>query len=121
MGQAAGSLGKGQTGPAVGSQGEALDALRQGAQGLSQQLANRQGQARAAAAAFAAATISPIRIRSAGRSAPSVPTSAPRSRFPTRSIPSAPARSSTRSAAGSASLDRPDLERDYLERLLDQF
>ena len=44
MGSAEGSLGKGQTGPAVGSQGQALDALRQGAQGLNQQLANRQGR-----------------------------------------------------------------------------
>ncbi len=43
MGRAQGQLGQGQTGPAVGSQGEALDALRQGAQGLSQQLASRPG------------------------------------------------------------------------------
>jgi uncharacterized protein (TIGR02302 family) len=46
MGRAEGSLGKGQTGPAVGSQGQALEAMRQGAQGLSQQLANQQGQGR---------------------------------------------------------------------------
>ena len=44
MGRAEGQLGQGQTGNAVGSQSEALDALRQGAQGLSQQLANRQGR-----------------------------------------------------------------------------
>jgi uncharacterized protein (TIGR02302 family) len=43
MGEAAGALGEGRSGSAVGSQGEALDALRQGAQGLAQQLAN-QGQ-----------------------------------------------------------------------------
>jgi uncharacterized protein (TIGR02302 family) len=41
MGRAAESLGKGQPGGAVGSQGQALDALRQGAQGLAQQFANR--------------------------------------------------------------------------------
>ena len=41
MGRAAGALGEGQPGRAVGDQGEALDALRQGAQGLTQQLANR--------------------------------------------------------------------------------
>jgi hypothetical protein len=43
MGRAEGQIGKGETGPAVGSQAQALDALRQGAQGLGQQLANRQG------------------------------------------------------------------------------
>jgi uncharacterized protein (TIGR02302 family) len=43
MGEAAEALGEGRSGSAVGSQGEALDALRQGAQGLAQQLAN-QGQ-----------------------------------------------------------------------------
>jgi hypothetical protein len=41
MGRAAEALGKGQPGGAVGSQGQALDALRQGAQGLAQQFANR--------------------------------------------------------------------------------
>ena len=40
MGQAAGKLGQGQPGQAVGNQGDALDALRQGAQGMAQQLAN---------------------------------------------------------------------------------
>jgi hypothetical protein len=44
MGRAEGQLGQGQAGDAVGSQSQALDALRQGAQGLGQQLANRQGQ-----------------------------------------------------------------------------
>ena len=42
MGRAAGDLGKGDPGRAVGNQGSALDALRQGAQALSQQMA-RQG------------------------------------------------------------------------------
>jgi hypothetical protein len=44
MGRAAGQLGKGRPGSAVGEQGSALDALRQGAQGLAQQFANRNGQ-----------------------------------------------------------------------------
>lgn len=44
MGRAAGQLGKGKPGQAVGEQGNALDALRQGAQGLAQQFANRNGQ-----------------------------------------------------------------------------
>jgi uncharacterized protein (TIGR02302 family) len=44
MGRAAGQLGKGKPGHAVGEQGSALDALRQGAQGLAQQFANRNGQ-----------------------------------------------------------------------------
>ena len=41
MGRAAESLGKGDPGGAVGDQGQALDALRQGAQGMAQQFANR--------------------------------------------------------------------------------
>jgi hypothetical protein len=41
MGRAIDQLGKGQPGGAVGNQGQALDALRQGAQGLAQQFANR--------------------------------------------------------------------------------
>jgi uncharacterized protein (TIGR02302 family) len=42
MGRAAGSLGRGKPGAAVGDQGDALEALRQGAQGLTQQFAQRQ-------------------------------------------------------------------------------
>lgn len=44
MGRATGQLGKGKPGQAVGEQGSALDALRQGAQGLAQQFANRRGR-----------------------------------------------------------------------------
>jgi hypothetical protein len=44
MGRATGQLGNGKPGAAVGNQGQALDALRQGAQGMSQMLANRPGQ-----------------------------------------------------------------------------
>jgi len=41
MGNAADALGEGRSGKAVGDQGAALDALREGAQGLTQQLASR--------------------------------------------------------------------------------
>lgn len=41
MGDAGEALGEGRSGRAVGSQGQALDALRQGAQSMAQQLANR--------------------------------------------------------------------------------
>jgi chromosome segregation ATPase len=41
MGDASDALGQGRSGRAVGSQGQALDALRQGAQSMAQQLANR--------------------------------------------------------------------------------
>jgi hypothetical protein len=44
MGDAAGKLGQGQAGAAVGDQGQALDALRQGAQGMAQQFAARNGR-----------------------------------------------------------------------------
>ncbi len=48
MGQAADALGKGQGGPAVGSQGRAMEALRQGASELMQQLSqNGRGQGQA--------------------------------------------------------------------------
>jgi uncharacterized protein (TIGR02302 family) len=43
MDRATGSLGQGQPGDAVGNQGQALEALRQGAQALAQQLGNQQG------------------------------------------------------------------------------
>jgi uncharacterized protein (TIGR02302 family) len=43
MDRAAGALGQGQPGDAVGSQGQALEALRRGAQSLAQQLGNQQG------------------------------------------------------------------------------
>jgi anion-transporting ArsA/GET3 family ATPase len=41
MGRATGSLGRGEPGPAVGNQGQALEALRQGAQAMAQQFANQ--------------------------------------------------------------------------------
>jgi hypothetical protein len=41
MGRAEGQLGQGQPGPAVGNQGQALEALRQGAQAMAQQLGNQ--------------------------------------------------------------------------------
>ena len=44
MGRAEQALGAGQPGSAVGEQSSALDAMRQGAQSLAQQLANGQGQ-----------------------------------------------------------------------------
>jgi uncharacterized protein (TIGR02302 family) len=44
MGDATGSLGRGQPGEAHGSQGEALEALRDGMQGMMQQMFANQGQ-----------------------------------------------------------------------------
>lgn len=44
MGQAEGNIGQGKPGDAVGNQGAAIEALRQGAQGLMQQLMAQQGQ-----------------------------------------------------------------------------
>ncbi|MEP3277858.1 MAG: TIGR02302 family protein [Stappiaceae bacterium] len=44
MGDAQQSLGQGETGDAVGEQGEALDSLRRGAQQLSEQMMNQNGQ-----------------------------------------------------------------------------
>ena len=41
MGRATGALGEGQPGQAVGNQGDALEALRQGAQSMAQQFANQ--------------------------------------------------------------------------------
>jgi hypothetical protein len=43
MGDASDALGQGRSGRAVGSQGQALDALRQGAQSMAQQMAEGQG------------------------------------------------------------------------------
>jgi hypothetical protein len=44
MGDAAGALGEGKSGRAVDGQGRALDAMRKGAQGLAQQLQQQMGQ-----------------------------------------------------------------------------
>jgi hypothetical protein len=44
MGDAAGALGEGNSGRAVDGQGRALDAMRKGAQGLAQQLQQQMGQ-----------------------------------------------------------------------------
>jgi hypothetical protein len=44
MGKAEGQLGEGNPGDAVGSQGRALEALRRGAQGMAQALQQGQGQ-----------------------------------------------------------------------------
>ena len=118
MGRAAGDLGQGRPGRAVGNQGEALDALRQGAQGLAQQLANSGGRGRG--------------LRG-GRD--DYPNEDPLGR-PQRTIGpdlgmtvKVPDEIDTQRAREIldairrrlGDLGRPELERDYLERLLDRF
>ncbi len=122
MGRAEGQLGQGQTGDAVGSQSQALDALRQGAQGLSQQLANRQGQGQGQGRSGG--------IRG-GDFSNTDPLGRPRSTLgpdlgTTVKVPdeidTQRAREildAIRKRLGDAY--RPALERDYLERLLEQF
>ncbi len=123
MGRAQGQLGQGQTGDAVGSQSQALDALRQGAQGLSQQLANRQGQGQGQGQGRG--------LRGGGNFANQDPLGRPQRTFgpdlgTTVKVPDAidtqRAREildAIRKRLGDAY--RPALERDYLERLLEQF
>ncbi len=123
MGRAEGQLGQGQTGDAVGSQSEALDALRQGAQGLSQQLANRQGQGQGQGQGRG--------LRGGNNFANQDPLGRPRSTLgpdlgTTVKVPdeidTQRAREildAIRKRLGDAF--RPELERDYLERLLEKF
>ena len=121
MGQAEGSLGKGQAGAAVDSQGEALDAMRQGAQGLSQQLASRQGQGQGRGGGIRGGDNFPNQDplgRPQRTLGPDLGTTV---RVPDE-IDTQRAREildAIRRRLGEAF--RPELERDYLERLLDQF
>ncbi len=119
MGEAADSLGQGSPGSALGDQGQALEALRQGAQGLAQQLA-QQGQGRGPGGM---------------RSGENFPNEDPLGR-PQRTtgpdlgtqvkvpdeIDTQRAREildAIRKRLGEST--RPQIERDYLERLLDRF
>ncbi len=121
MGEAEGALGKGQPGPAVGNQGQALDALRQGAQGLSQQLANRQGQGQGQGRGMRGGDNFPNQDplgRPQRTIGPDLGTTV---RVPDE-IDTQRAREildAIRRRLGESF--RPELERDYLERLLDQF
>jgi uncharacterized protein (TIGR02302 family) len=119
MGEAAEALGEGSPGSALGDQGQALEALRQGAQGLAQQLA-QQGQGRGPGGM---------------RSGENFPNEDPLGR-PQRTtgpdlgtqvkvpdeIDTQRAREildAIRKRLGETT--RPQIERDYLERLLDRF
>ncbi len=117
MGRAEGALGEGQPGDAVGNQGQALEALRQGAQSLAQQLGNQPGPGMA------------------GNPTGQMPNEDPLGR-PQRTI--GPDLGTTVQVPDEIDIQRareildtirrrlgdPDrsiLERDYLERLLDRF
>ena len=104
---ASGALGNGQGEQAVGSQGRALQALRDGAQDMMQQM-HKSGSRSGARPGPGRAAIWPERPRPARTAASRMPgrTSAIRSRCPTKSTPSAPAKSSTKSAAGWARIHR---------------
>jgi hypothetical protein len=118
MGRAAQSLGKGQAGGAVGSQGQALDALRQGAQGLAQQLASQgQGSGVRATGTGTGQNEDPLG-RPQRASGPDLGSSV---KVPDE-IDTQRAREildAIRKRLGETS--RPEIELDYLERLLDRF
>jgi uncharacterized protein (TIGR02302 family) len=121
MGRAEGQIGQGQTGDAVGSQSEALDALRQGAQGVGQQLANRQGQGRGQGGGVRGGDNFPNQDplgRPQRTLGPDLGTTV---KVPDE-IDTQRAREildAIRKRLGESY--RPELERDYLERLLEQF
>ena len=117
MGRATGDLGQGNPGNALGNQGQALEALRQGAQGMAQQLAN-QGQG--------------FRGNGGGRQMPNEdPLGRPQRTVgpdlgTTVKVPdeidiqrAREILDAIRKRLGEAG--RPVIERDYLERLLNQF
>jgi hypothetical protein len=123
MGQAAGNLGQGQPGQAVGNQGNALEAMRQGMQGLAQQMAN--GMQRGNGMSMG------LRGGNNGNFNNQDPLGRPQRQAGTDlgttvkvpdEIDTQRAREildAIRQRLGE--LGRPLLERDYLERLLDQF
>ena len=122
MGRAGDALGAGRPGSAVGEQSSALDALRQGAQSLAQQLAQQQGQNGQGARGMRAGNGDQPNSDPLGRprrttgadlgSTVKVPDEIDTQRA--REILDA-----IRQRLGDAF--RPELERDYLERLLEPF
>jgi uncharacterized protein (TIGR02302 family) len=116
MGRAAESLGQGKPGGAVGNQGQALDALRQGAQGLAQQLSNR-GQGSGIRQGDSFPNEDPLG-RPQRTQGPDLGNSV---KVPDE-IDTQRAREildSIRKRLGETT--RPEIELDYLERLLDRF
>jgi len=119
MNRAAQALGQQQPGAAVGEQSDALDALRQGAQNLAQQLANGRGtgQGTGMAAGGGPGSTDPL-----GRPTPnSGPDFGASVKVPD-AIDTQRAREifdAIRQRLGETTL--PAYERDYLERLLEQF
>ena len=116
MGRAENQLGQGSAGAAVGEQGNALDALRQGAQGLGQQFANSGPGGGGLSGNGSYSNEDPLgRQRNTGTdlgTSVKVPDEIDTQRA--REILDA-----IRQRLGEA--NRPAIERDYLERLLDQF
>ena len=122
MGRAGEELGAGSPGSAVGEQGSALDALRQGAQGLAQQLANQQGQGPGMGPGFRNGDMRYPNEDPLGRPQRSTgPDLGTTVKVPDE-IDTQRAREildAIRERLGEAF--RPEIEREYLERLLDQF
>jgi hypothetical protein len=122
MGRAGEELGAGSPGSAVGEQSSALDALRQGAQGLAQQFANQQGQGQGMGPGFRNGDMRYPNEDPLGRpqrtTGPDLGTTV---KVPDE-IDTQRAREildAIRERLGEAF--RPEIEREYLERLLDQF
>ena len=119
MGRAAEALGKGEAGSAVGEQSGALDALRQGAQGLAQQLVAGSGPG---GSSFSNADTGFSNGDPLGRPMPSTGADLGSSVKVPDEIDTQRAREifdAIRQRLGGSNL--PALERDYLERLLEQF
>ena len=122
MGRAGEELGAGSPGSAVGEQGSALDALRQGAQGMAQQFANQQGQGQGMGPGYRNGDMRYPNEDPLGRPQRSTgPDLGTTVKVPDE-IDTQRAREildAIRERLGEAF--RPEIEREYLERLLDQF
>jgi uncharacterized protein (TIGR02302 family) len=119
MGRAAQALGKGAAGAAVGEQSSALDALRQGAQGLAQQFATGTGPG---GSGFRSSDDGFSNNDPLGRPMPSSGADLGSSVKVPDAIDTQRAREildAIRQRLGASSV--PAFERDYLERLLEQF
>jgi hypothetical protein len=118
MGRAAQALGNGEPGAAVGEQSDALDALRQGAQSLAQQLASGRATASGAGMGSGGQGSTDPLGRPTRNSGPDLGSSV---KVPD-AIDTQRAREifdAIRQRLGETTL--PAYERDYLERLLEQF
>ena len=119
MGRAGDALGEQQGERAVGEQGQALEALRSGAQDMMQQMQQAMQGEQGGSGEGGQRQQAPTAIRSGRPRANTGPDFGESVRVPDEIDAHAHGASSRRSGSGSATRSAPELERNYLERLLE--